>query len=68
MPEYYDYKVISNYSIDYEDFKKGINIYLTEGYTLIGGVSFNIFKGTIYYAQAIAKIKEQPCQQQLTLS
>lgn len=68
QPEYKDYKVISRFS-DYLEFRDKVNYYLVEGYTLIGGVSTTISpSGITYYAQAIAKLKEQPCQEQLTLS
>lgn len=66
QPEYKDYEVISRFN-DYLEFKDKVNYYLVEGYTLIGGVSTSISpSGTMYYAQAIAKLKEQSCQ--LTLS
>ena len=66
QPKYKDYKVISGFS-DYLEFRNKVNYYLVEGYTLIGGVSTSISpSGRTYYAQAIAKLKEQSCQ--LTLS
>lgn len=68
QPEYKDYKVISGFN-NYLEFRDNVNYYLVEGYTLIGGVSTTISPSNItYYAQAIAKLKEQPCQEQLTLS
>ena len=63
--EYEDYHLILENN--YKDFKEQVNNYLHLKYTLIGGFSFNPFSGTICYAQAVAKLKEQPCQNQLNL-
>lgn len=65
--EYEDYKVFANYS-DYSEFKETINKMLKLGFIPIGGVSVHDRNGYTYYAQAVAKLKEQPCQEQLTLS
>ena len=67
--EYKDYRVLSNYS-DYSEFKEAVNKMLKLGFIPIGGVSvYNKNGSTTYYAQAVAKLKEQPCQEnQLILS
>lgn len=68
QPKYKDYKVISGYD-NYTEFKNKINYFLARDYTLVGGISISFSpEGTRYFAQAVAKIKEQPCQNQLTLS
>lgn len=65
--EYEDYNLV--FENNYKDFKREVDIHLRSGYTLVGGFSFNLFAGTIYYAQAVAKLKEQLCKEnQLTLS
>lgn len=66
--EYEDYKVFANYSV-YSEFKEDVNEMFKLGFIPIGGVSIYSRNGCTYYAQAVAKLKEQPCKEnQLILS
>ena len=53
METYTEYKVIQSYSLP--DLQKDVDIKLSQGYVLIGGVSIGSDKGLTVYLQALAK-------------
>lgn len=53
METYTEYKLIQSYSIS--DLQKDVDIKLSQGYVLIGGVSIGSDKGLTVYIQALAK-------------
>jgi len=53
METYIEYKVIQSYSLT--DIQKDVDVKLSQGYVLIGGVSIGNDKGLTVYLQALAK-------------